>query len=120
MSGTDSEPTAWVRHGRSDLALQCLREGEGRALLLLHGLGERTPTVAPDWVAPWPGPVWGLDFTGHGRSTLPRGGGYTAEMLLGDADAASSTSARPPWSDVVWAGTSASCSPAPVPHGYTA
>jgi pimeloyl-ACP methyl ester carboxylesterase len=32
--------------------------------------------------------VWGLDFTGHGRSTLPRGGGYTAEMLLGDADAA--------------------------------
>jgi len=88
MSGTDSEPTAWVRHGRSDLALQCLREGEGRALLLLHGLGERAPTVAPDWVAPWPGPVWGLDFTGHGRSTLPRGGGYTAEMLLGDADAA--------------------------------
>lgn len=85
-SGPD--PTAWVRHGRIDLALHRLREGAGRALLLLHGLGEHTPAVAPDWVSAWPGPVWGLDFTGHGRSTLPRGGGYTAEMLLGDADAA--------------------------------
>jgi pimeloyl-ACP methyl ester carboxylesterase len=32
--------------------------------------------------------VFALDFTGHGASTLPRGGGYTAEVLMGDADAA--------------------------------
>jgi pimeloyl-ACP methyl ester carboxylesterase len=29
-----------------------------------------------------------LDFTGHGASGVPRGGGYTAEILMGDADAA--------------------------------
>jgi pimeloyl-ACP methyl ester carboxylesterase len=32
--------------------------------------------------------VWGLDFTGHGDSDIPSGGGYTAEVLMGDADAA--------------------------------
>jgi pimeloyl-ACP methyl ester carboxylesterase len=32
--------------------------------------------------------VAALDFTGHGESTIPRGGGYSAEMLLADADAA--------------------------------
>ena len=35
----------------------------------------------------WPGPVLGLDFTGHGASTLPVGGGYTSEILVGDVDA---------------------------------
>ncbi|NNE10779.1 MAG: alpha/beta hydrolase, partial [Ilumatobacter sp.] len=34
------------------------------------------------------GPVTALDFTGHGDSTLPVGGGYTAEILMGDVDAA--------------------------------
>ena len=29
-----------------------------------------------------------LDFTGHGRSTVPAGGGYSAEIVLADADAA--------------------------------
>jgi pimeloyl-ACP methyl ester carboxylesterase len=29
-----------------------------------------------------------LDFTGHGASTVPAGGGYSAEILLGDADVA--------------------------------
>jgi pimeloyl-ACP methyl ester carboxylesterase len=29
-----------------------------------------------------------LDFTGHGASTVPQGGGYTAELLLADADIA--------------------------------
>jgi pimeloyl-ACP methyl ester carboxylesterase len=32
--------------------------------------------------------VTALDFTGHGSSTVPRGGGYTAELLLADADTA--------------------------------
>lgn len=36
----------------------------------------------------WPGAILGLDFTGHGASTIPHGGGYTAEILMADADAA--------------------------------
>jgi len=32
--------------------------------------------------------VFALDFTGHGESTIPAGGGYTAEVLMADADAA--------------------------------
>lgn len=76
-----------VAHGRSRLAVHELRPGEGRPLLLLHGLGERTPTEAPATTAAWSGPVLGLDFTGHGASTVPAGGGYTAEILMGDVDA---------------------------------
>lgn len=75
-------------HNRVQLALHHLREGDGRHLLLLHGLGERAPGDVPPWAAGWPGPVAALDFTGHGRSTVPRGGGYTSEILLADADAA--------------------------------
>lgn len=77
-----------LRHGKVSLALHHLREGQGRALLLLHGLGEHSPAVAPAWCSEWTGPVAALDFTGHGASTVPRGGGYSAEMLLADADAA--------------------------------
>ena len=77
-----------LRHSRVELALHALREGSGRALLLLHGLGERTPAAVPRDLAAWPGPVYGLDFTGHGQSTIPRGGGYTCEILMGDADTA--------------------------------
>jgi pimeloyl-ACP methyl ester carboxylesterase len=75
----------WVTHVRVRLALHRLRAAAGRPLLLLHGLGERTPDAVPSWLT-WPGPVWGLDFTGHGASTLPSGGGYTAELLMGDVD----------------------------------
>lgn len=77
-----------VRHNRIDLALHRLRDGTGRPLLVLHGLGERSPAAVPPHLAGWPGPVWGLDFTGHGASTVPVGGGYHCEMLMGDADAA--------------------------------
>jgi pimeloyl-ACP methyl ester carboxylesterase len=55
---------------------------------MLHGLGESTPGELPAYLDPWPGPVYGLDFTGHGASTIPKGGGYTAEVLMGDADTA--------------------------------
>ena len=75
-------------HNRIELALHELRKGEGRPLLLLHGLGECSPSSVPGEIASWPGPVYGLDFTGHGASTVPRGGGYTAEILMADADAA--------------------------------
>jgi pimeloyl-ACP methyl ester carboxylesterase len=78
-----------LQHGRVTLALHRLREdGAGRPLLLLHGLGDRSPAAVPAWAAAWPSGVWALDFTGHGDSTLPRGGGYTAEILLADVDAA--------------------------------
>lgn len=80
-----------LHHNRIELALHRLRpERTGgmtsRPLLMLHGLGERTPARAPRFVD-WPGPVLGLDFTGHGASTLPVGGGYSAEILVGDVDA---------------------------------
>ena len=77
-----------LRHNRVQLALHQLREGEGRPLLHLHGLGEESPTIVPDHLEAWPGPVWALDFTGHGASTVPAGGGYFAEVLMGDADMA--------------------------------
>jgi len=89
-------PNAWVpsaatrplARGRARLALHELRGGEGRSLLLLHGLGERAPDDVPPYLDPWDGPVFALDFTGHGASVVPRGGGYTAEILLADADVA--------------------------------
>lgn len=77
-----------LRHNKIELALHELRAGEGRPLLLLHGLGESSPAEVPSVAAGWPGPVHALDFTGHGASTIPRGGGYTAETLMGDVDAA--------------------------------
>src|SRR5262245_53318697 len=81
--------TTAVSHGRIALALHRLADGEDeRRLLLLHGLGERTPVATPVWASVWPGPVWGLDFTGHGASTIPVGGGYTAEILMADVDVA--------------------------------
>lgn len=88
MSSTTG-PTL-LTHNRVRLALHTLRDttGDGRPLLLLHGLGERTPDTVPAWAEAWPGSVHGLDFTGHGASSLPAGGGYTAEILLADADAA--------------------------------
>jgi pimeloyl-ACP methyl ester carboxylesterase len=77
-----------IRHGKVTLALHGLRvDAPGRALLLLHGRGLRAPREVPERVAAWPGPIWALDFTGHGESTLPRGG-YSVEVLMADADAA--------------------------------
>jgi pimeloyl-ACP methyl ester carboxylesterase len=85
---SSAEPT-WLQHHRIRLALHRLAPGRDdvRPLLLLHGLGESTPDVVPSHVR-WPGPVLGLDFTGHGRSTVPTGGGYTAEILVADVDTA--------------------------------
>lgn len=81
-------PVVRLRHARAELALHELKGGPGRALLLLHGLAERAPASLPPYLATWPGPVHALDFVGHGQSTVPSGGGYTAEMLLADADTA--------------------------------
>ena len=84
--------TSILRHNRVDLAVHRLSDGSDasrRPLLLLHGLGERTPEQVPVRQMSgfiWPGPVLGLDFTGHGASTVPVGGGYTSEILVGDVD----------------------------------
>lgn len=79
-----------IPHAGVTLALHQLRpaptDEPRRRLLLLHGLGEATPTTVPDRFRPWPGEIWGLDFTGHGESTIPGGGGYTAEVLMADVD----------------------------------
>ena len=80
--------TVFITHNRVKLALHTLRASDGPALLLLHALGDQSPETVPADVAAWPGPVYALDFTGHGASTIPNGGGYTAEVLMGDADMA--------------------------------
>ncbi len=77
-----------LTHNKIRLALHEVRPGTGRVLLLLHGLGEQSPSEVPSFAADWAGPVVALDFTGHGQSTVPAGGGYSAEILLGDADVA--------------------------------
>jgi pimeloyl-ACP methyl ester carboxylesterase len=85
------DPIVWLRHSKVTLALHPLRAARRtgvRPLLLLHGRGEATAANVPEAAEPWPGAVFGLDFTGHGASTLPRGGGYTAEQLMADADIA--------------------------------
>ena len=78
-----------LRHNKVDLALHVLRtvdDPSTRPLLLLHGLGDRSPSSVPHWVETWPGTVAALDFTGHGDSTVPASGGYTPEILMADAD----------------------------------
>jgi pimeloyl-ACP methyl ester carboxylesterase len=85
---TEAASPLFLQHNRVQLALHTLREGSGRSLLLLHGLGERSPQDVPPELLDWPGPVYALDFTGHGRSTVPTGGGYTAEILMADVDTA--------------------------------
>ena len=75
-------------HNKVRLALHELRSGSGRPLLHLHGLAERTPATVPDHLATWPGPVWGLDLSGHGASDVAVGAGYFCEALMGDVDIA--------------------------------
>ncbi len=80
--------TRRLRHGQVELALHTLRDADGPCLLVLHELGGASPEAVPGELAEWPGSVSALDFTGHGQSTVPRGGGYTAEILMADADIA--------------------------------
>lgn len=82
-------PPVMLRHNKVELALHPLRpHADGRVLLVLHGLGDQSPSSVPELLEPWLGPIFALDFTGHGQSTVPPSGGYTAEVLMGDADIA--------------------------------
>lgn len=82
-----SEPR-FVLHNRIRLAVHELRAAAGPTLLVLHGLGEATPPAPHPWLSGWSGAIAGLDFTGHGASDVPVGGGYSAELLMADTDAA--------------------------------
>ena len=77
----------WIAHGDVSLALHVRRATAGEPLLLLHALGGSSA----DWgvaVDAWPGPVFALDFAGHGDSGWRSGGAYTPELFAADADAA--------------------------------
>lgn len=82
--------TIAVAHAGATLALHRLRDAppHAPALLCLHGLGRATPHEPEPEFDRWPGSIWGLDFTGHGESTIPGGGGYTAEVLMADTNMA--------------------------------
>ncbi len=73
-------------HGRSEIELHELRVGEGLPLLLLHELGGSASQWQPGVFEAWPGPVYALDFAGHGTSDPLKGGGYFPEYFLADAD----------------------------------
>jgi pimeloyl-ACP methyl ester carboxylesterase len=77
-----------LHHGELKVCLHALRrEGEAEPLLLLHALGGS----AADWDVgrlAWPGPVYALDFSGHGHSDSVRGGAYHPEYWACDADIA--------------------------------
>lgn len=83
--------THYLQHGRVRLALHCLQPAQSpdsHPLLLLHGLGESARAHSPSLYSAWPGAVHALDFTGHGASSIPAGGGYSCEVLMGDVDIA--------------------------------
>jgi pimeloyl-ACP methyl ester carboxylesterase len=76
-----------IRHGRVRLRLHERKDGNGTALLLLHALGAASSSWGEAGAA-WNGPVYALDFCGHGDSGWLTGGAYTPEILAADADVA--------------------------------
>ena len=82
-----------LRHGKIDLALHHLRPEPTVDGVRHAAAPPRSRRIVADGRCrrASPGgrvPIAALDFTGHGRSSVPHGGGYTAELLLADADAA--------------------------------
>jgi len=76
-----------ITHGRIQLELHERARRDGPVLLLLHALFGSSADWG-DTAAVWPGPVYALDFCGHGASDWLSGAAYYPEMLVADADAA--------------------------------
>jgi pimeloyl-ACP methyl ester carboxylesterase len=83
-----------LRNIRVALALHTLQHGEGVPLLMLHALGGCSDDFRAH-LPRWQGPVYALDFSGHGRSGRVYGGGYQPELWAADADQALATLADP-------------------------
>lgn len=75
-----------VRHGHIELAVHELRYGAGLPLILVHELGSDSSAWALDSID-WPGPVLGVDLSGHGASARLKGGCYMPEYWAADVDA---------------------------------
>jgi pimeloyl-ACP methyl ester carboxylesterase len=75
-------------HGRVPLELHLLKSGKGRPLLLLHALGANSDSWSESALEGFAGPVYALDFSGHGQSGRVSGGAYYPEYFLADADLA--------------------------------
>ena len=82
-----SEAPRMIRNGRAAFALHPRKAGEGTPLLLLHELFASAAAWSAE-VDAWPGPVFALDFAGHGASDRLRGGSYGFDRHLSDADLA--------------------------------
>jgi len=76
-----------IPSGRGEIVLHRLGERSGPTLLALHALAGSARDFAA-LASAWPGPMWALDFPGHGASPRARGSSYTAELFAADADAA--------------------------------
>ncbi|MFP6660546.1 MAG: alpha/beta hydrolase [Myxococcota bacterium] len=103
MSAARESAPLEIRHATTRLALHSWRDRVGPPLLLLHALwsdAEALRGVAPGWS----GPVFGLDFSGHGRSAWREGGVYSPELFAADADIALAEIARESNEPVVLAG----------------
>lgn len=76
-----------LSHARTEIELHRLSSEAGPTLLLLHQLFGSSA----EWsgvAEAWPGTVYALDFSGHGRSQWFEGGAYSAEHFAANADIA--------------------------------
>jgi pimeloyl-ACP methyl ester carboxylesterase len=84
-----------LQHGRVSIELHRLKPAKGQPLLLLHALGESAETWPASALVWSHGPIYALDFAGHGKSGHLRGGAYYPEYFLADADLALAQMAEP-------------------------
>ena len=92
------KPATRLQHGRISIQLHELNELHGgppgaTPLLLLHQLGASTSEWGDEWKS-WRGPLYGLDFAGHGQSDHVTGRSYYPELFLADADLALASIAK--------------------------
>ena len=76
-----------AQQGRSSRCTSCAPAPAARCSTSTAWPSAR-PTPCPPTSPRGPGPVWGLDLSGHGASSVAVGGGYFCEVLMGDVDTA--------------------------------